>query len=151
MTETKYTPILGNFDEDGLHVLGAEYEDPMERNPAANMQGRPRPGRLKWFFNVTGKNYGITVSVPTPFKFTAEDVEKRLNSLLPLILLTPVDDPNITNVKLMLVPLDNPGLVADVATQRIKWPIPSVPYAPNPPGSYFNCNVLVDFSHTIVN
>lgn len=150
-----YIPILGDFSSKGIIISDSEYEDPnsIPRNPDPRFQGAPRPGVLKWLFNITDdttvpNHEGFVVDVPTPFVFTQQDVDTRLNKLLPIVEIT--YDWSRLSLTIPLVFPMTPFVIhkvdADVAKQRVKLIIIGQSIA-----QPYSVDVLVDFSHSAIN
>jgi hypothetical protein len=143
-----YVPIVGNFSEGGIVLKDDAVDFLIPRSADPAYQGKPRPGRLKWFFQITsdapitGSQQTLNFIVPTPFKFTQADVDKGLNALLPVVVVSPGGPPGPVATVFVYE--------ANVADQTIRiemyfvYPVPQ----PATTGQYY---VLIDFAHSIAN
>jgi hypothetical protein len=165
-TNWKYIPVLGNFDPSAfLLLVGGEA---VPRDTSVYFQGVSRPGVLKWVLKLTCSDDSavdqdaLTFVVQTPFPVTTDigSLANPLNqnSVMPLVVLTPLDPlvydqkiaPYVPQVSTQQNIVSALGVVADALNPNALFAVGGVTVGvpSNQEVSFF---LNIDFSHSLIN
>ena len=144
-----YIPVLGTY-EAPFAILNGE-DAVVDRDSTAAFQGSARPGVLKWIFQLSiedstadGENR-FNIATPSPYKFTANDVNANENSFWPHCCICPINADGITLGAVIYVDTGE-GVDWNVANQTV--PVRIDITAPDALLAIYN--VIIDFSHTAI-